>query len=74
MLTEKVKSVTLENLYSVAKNQRLFVFSRMVLRMFMLILRETLPLTFFFSNRKTHTCIAYNLKRNTTTNQKIKMK
>lgn len=52
MLTEKVKSITLENLYSVAKNQRLFVFSRMVLRMFMLILRETLPLTVFFSNRK----------------------
>lgn len=57
MLTKEVKSITLENLYSVAKNQRLFVFSRMVLRMFMLILRETLPLTFFFSNRK-HTLVS----------------
>lgn len=57
MLTEKVKSITLENLYSVAKNQRLFVFSRMVLRMFMLILRETLPLTFFFQTEK-HTLVS----------------
>lgn len=58
MLTEKVKSITLENLYSVAKNQRLFVFSRMVLRMFMLILRETLPLTFFFFQTEKHTLVS----------------
>lgn len=55
MLTEKVKSITLENLYSVAKNQRLFVFSRMVLRMFML---GDFTLNGFFFQTEKHTLVS----------------